>query len=367
MEVLFLVGSIQALFFAILVFSKQKRNDSDKILGFWLLMLGIHLLFPFLIYKNPEKYFNLGGVDACLFPMSGIWMFLYTKTMTSKDSRLRKKWLLNFLVVIPIIISLLPYYLSSPEQKMKMVHKQENINFPLILGAILNVGSFAFYVIASLYKLQKHKNSIRHEFSYEQNIDLKWLRNLVYSLIILGGVFVVLVGILALKQMHVYDVDFFFYLLLVVFVFGLGYWGFKQGKIFKYETAESGVIIGEPEKKVTEVEKSIQEKMANDLSSYMKKNKPYLNSQLSLYDLASSLDYSSHELSALLNKFLKINFYDFVNNYRVEEAKKRLKMNNQKFTVLAIAFDCGFNSKASFNRIFKQKTGLTPSEYVYKK
>lgn len=97
---------------------------------------------------------------------------------------------------------------------------------------------------------------------------------------------------------------------------------------------------------------------------YMKKEKPYLNGDLKQSDLAEKLNLSSHNLSEILNFSFDQNFYNFVNSYRIIEAQKLIKNQENKNTkMLTIAFDSGFKSKTSFNRIFKKHTGLTPTEY----
>ena len=96
----------------------------------------------------------------------------------------------------------------------------------------------------------------------------------------------------------------------------------------------------------------------------MSEDKPYLNSDLTLNDLSEKLEISSHNLSEILNTQLNQNFFDFVNQYRIDEVKKNLadqKMDH--LTLLSIAFDAGFNSKSGFNAIFKRYTNLTPSQY----
>ena len=96
----------------------------------------------------------------------------------------------------------------------------------------------------------------------------------------------------------------------------------------------------------------------------MEKEKPYLNADLSLPLLATKLQIPPHILSRLINEKFKLNFFDFINSYRVEEVKT--KLNSSKFdslSLLGIALESGFNSKSAFNRVFKKFTGLTPSEY----
>lgn len=91
---------------------------------------------------------------------------------------------------------------------------------------------------------------------------------------------------------------------------------------------------------------------------------PYLENNLSLSMLAEQLNISANQLSQLLNEYLNKNFYDFINTYRLKEFKEGVKdPKNSHFTLLSIAYQCGFNSKTTFNTFFKKATGKTPSEY----
>ena len=97
----------------------------------------------------------------------------------------------------------------------------------------------------------------------------------------------------------------------------------------------------------------------------MEEKKPYLNAELKLADLATEINCPVHDISQVLNQDLDQSFSDFVNKYRVEEVKKRMEDKAYaKFTLIAIAQQCGFNSKTSFYRIFKNETGKTPADYL---
>ena len=97
----------------------------------------------------------------------------------------------------------------------------------------------------------------------------------------------------------------------------------------------------------------------------MDEKKPYLEPKLTLNMLATQLDVSSNHLSQTINQHQNQNFYDFINQYRVEEFKQRAKdPKNQHFIILALALDAGFNSKSAFNLIFKKHTGMTPSQFM---
>lgn len=101
------------------------------------------------------------------------------------------------------------------------------------------------------------------------------------------------------------------------------------------------------------------------LVTYVEKEKPYINPDLKMGDLASALDTSSHSLSYLLNQYLNQSYYDFINEYRVTQFKKMVEDSHySRYTLTALAELCGFSSRASFFRSFKKSTGVTPNEYI---
>ena len=100
---------------------------------------------------------------------------------------------------------------------------------------------------------------------------------------------------------------------------------------------------------------------------YLRNKKPYLNPEYSLQMMADDLDISRHKLSQVINRSQNKNFYKFINELRIEEVKNKLvDQAFEHYSVLGIALECGFNSKTSFNRIFKDETGFTPTEYKKK-
>lgn len=104
--------------------------------------------------------------------------------------------------------------------------------------------------------------------------------------------------------------------------------------------------------------------LLDELLRYMEEGKPYLNPKLSISDLASKLRCTEAELSQFLNNYMKVNFANFINIYRINEIKLWLnKENLSKYTLKTLSEQCGFNSKTTFYRVFKDVTGMTPSEY----
>jgi AraC-like DNA-binding protein len=151
----------------------------------------------------------------------------------------------------------------------------------------------------------------------------------------------------------------------------LGFFGLKQTNVFI--TQENQLLPLQGKQPFAPAEKYARsglkdedsEQLHKKLNEYMKLEKPYLDSDLSLSKLVEQFNVHQNYLSQVINEKEKKNFYDYTNTYRIEEFKRMLSDPKKKnFTILAIAFDCGFKSKSAFNKFFKKTTGQTPSEYI---
>lgn len=156
--------------------------------------------------------------------------------------------------------------------------------------------------------------------------------------------------------------------MLVLFIFFLGFSGIRHKNIFSVDNSEKSRIV-EPKNTGEYKRSGLKEDDALEyhqkLTELMKTQKPYLEPKLTLGELADSLDISANHLSQIINQYEEKNFYDYINGYRVEEFKKRaLKPENKNYNILSIAYDSGFNSKSSFNQVFKKSVGKTPSQYL---
>lgn len=193
-----------------------------------------------------------------------------------------------------------------------------------------------------------------------------------------------------------FERELIIYSAVTVFVFVIGYKGLKQGPIFmanlNSDITRRPTINGSQLKKeedqrafvdqnkteqdavtTTDVNEVHDKSEASDplaqesidkLLDHMEHKKPYLEDKLMLSHIAQAIDIPHFKLSKIINDNFETNFFNFVNGYRVDKVKKMLSdQKNDQFTILALAYDCGFSSKASFNRIFKKMTNMTPSEY----
>jgi AraC-like DNA-binding protein len=163
------------------------------------------------------------------------------------------------------------------------------------------------------------------------------------------------------------DADWdYVWLLVSLMMYLIGYMGLKQPEIFSGKIIEDLSESTEDKKKYKKsaLSEDIAENYLNKLQKYIQTDKPHLNSAITLPELAQNLSMSIHHLSQIINQRLNQNFYEFINHYRVEEAKKMILDPAYKhLTIAAIGYDSGFNSNSSFNSVFKKATGKTPSQY----
>lgn len=141
----------------------------------------------------------------------------------------------------------------------------------------------------------------------------------------------------------------------------IGYFVINQPDIFK-ETDMMARAMSDSAPVAGGVEDSIAEK----LTAFMESSKPFFDCDLNLSLLAEKLDIQPYLLSRVINSHFEQNFYGFINGYRVDAVKERLKDPDETENLLSIAFDCGFRSKSGFNSIFRKVTGMSPTEYRIK-
>lgn len=368
---LYPIGIFVSIFLASLLLTKAGRNEADTILGIWMIVIGLHLFAYYslatgLIY---EHTYLLGSTLPYPF-LHGPFLYLYTFALTKPEALRTKVWLANFLLPAGVVLSTVPFFLLPVDRKV-YVFQNEGAGFEtylLITTILLNISGIA-YIYLTHRLLQDHKRRISNIFSNQEKVNLGWLRFLFYGMGLIWIVIILNLG------------DALIFGMATVFVVLIGYFGIKQAGIFSDQTlllagAEAGeelpLAIGVPDvasKKRKYAKSGLTQASASDLYVRLKilmtSGKLYLEPELTLVQLAAHLDVHPNYLSQTINEIEGVSFYDYINGLRIEEFKRRAVLaENQKFTLLAIAFDCGFNSKSAFNRVFKKATGLSPSEYV---
>jgi AraC-like DNA-binding protein len=207
---------------------------------------------------------------------------------------------------------------------------------------------------------------LKNIISYTSDvITLNWLKILSISFYCAFLILFILGGLNMIGDFIPFDPYFVIFGFIAILSFVYSFYGIKQPVIFGQEVK----INGDDRRETEKYSKSgLKEKQALDylekLISYVENSKPYLDRDLSIQDLSDMTDIPRHHITQVLNEKHKKNFFTFINEYRIHEVISRFSdPKNNNFTILAIAYDSGFNSKTTFNSIFKSQIGMTPKEY----
>jgi AraC-like DNA-binding protein len=168
-----------------------------------------------------------------------------------------------------------------------------------------------------------------------------------------------------------FDIAYTSDVFLTILAFSVSYFGIKQPYLFKVIPEENEEFMALKKKneskrkyKNSNLTEEQKEEYVKHIFTFMDEERPFINPELTVQDLSKQLNISRHHLTELLNNDIGKNFFTFINEYRVEEVKRRLLDTRfEHLTIVAIAFESGFNSKSTFNSIFKQNTGNTPSQW----
>ncbi len=365
---IFIAGISIALFISALLLVKKDKSKSDLFLMFWMLLNVAHLGFYYLNYSGTLfDYPQLLGIQLPFPLLQGVVLYFYVSNVTNQVPK--QKWI-SFLHLIPALLAylyMIPFFLRSAREKIEIFKQAGGEEYAAFMG-ILQISVFLsgiIYVVWCSLLLRKHKKNIRTQFSDIEEINLSWLQFLVYGL---GVVWCLVI---------ISQEDFIIYQAVAVFVILVGFFGVQQKNIFN---KPKEVYRKLPEEKLIEKENPTKEKYQNSglsdhlaeerfqkLNQLMTEGQFYKNPTLSLSDLADKLDLHPNYLSQIINDNGGQSFYDYINTFRVNEFKKLIALpENKKYTLMALAYECGFNSKSSFNRYFKKITGETPSQYAKK-
>lgn len=367
LKIFYAAAAIQGVLLAFLLWRARNNQPANKILAFLLLLISFHLI---LVGFDEREFFmkfpHLSRISWVIGTLYGPLVFLFMQQII----RLKVKAYWTPLLFVPFLltfVSLIPYFLESAAEKRTYLDAFETARAD-DFGWINQFVSIVhiFFVVGNLIFYLRWERRQSEEFSSMEAVRIKWLRKFLVFLLVITGVGVLIFFSRIWNIVFLSDLYRFHFFGIVLLFYWLSYKALTQPVLF-------GMTYSQPEPVVpASIEKRTQSGTENEavfqkVRSVLEKDRLYLKSDLTLTELALKAGYTRNQVSHAINSSFDGNFFDFINDFRVEEFKRQaLSPDKQHLTQLGIAMESGFNSKASFYSVFKKKTGMTPAAFVEK-
>jgi len=373
-----LVLVLQGLLFGILLLYRfiTKKNISDLLLAIILLITCYHrttytigFMDWYDTYRNTKINYYLISLGMVLAPM----IYFYVRSITIASFRFRRKHIWHFIpwiVFFGIKLFILIYDSSQPgfadtQNGYMVINFQWKYLAPI--STLFSTAQMLLYLAFTFQLYYQYRKRIEQYFSNTYKLELNWIRNFlfIYTAIFLYGIVQLFINeyVTELHWTQKWWLQFFS-ALAVLYIGVKGY--FTNTVMLTSLNFESDVVTETKDSAISpqQISDDVKEKK-EQLINYFTSEKPYLDADLNLVELASDLKLSRAQLSEVINIGFDQNFNDFVNQYRVNAVKEMLRSGKQEqLSLLGIAYECGFNSKATFNRVFRKLTNTSPTEFA---
>jgi AraC-like DNA-binding protein len=366
-------GIFQSLLLAgLLPFYKKGNQRANTLLGLLILVSSLHFAWYMVMDTNLDQLF----LPVFWFPYSylltlGPLIYFYTRSLTEIDFTLSIKEIPH-LVPVLVEIGLQGYIIWQSVQDGIQYYNAKGFFWIRIVELMAISFSLYCYTRRALFLITHYEQRWREHLSNQKDVTLLWLFRLVKyfrSLWLYWLAFEVAFLLFWKYQLHSIPMFLVLYLLLGIITYStywIGIQGLIKGEILLEPHLRFSQPVGEEQSVYSRLSVHDRQTYSQLLEQAMQVEKLYLEPDLTLSTLAGKVNADPNLVSYILNQTLQKSFYDFVNEYRIEEVKKKLSEPGfSHLKLLEIAYQCGFNSKATFNRVFKKITGVSPS--VYKK
>ena len=360
-------AALHGLWLAGLLFAKNEGRQGLKLLAAAFVLVSLYLLnYLFFLTGFIRSTPHLLGVFYPLFFLIGPCFYFFVRHSLAPDFRFGWAHLWHLLLPVAAFFDTLELYALPAATKLKAIDVILSGEWKLSwLDLLLSSGflvQLIVYVAAAWWLAWRFEH--RQDGPPNQR-NARWYRQFC-----MGFLIFLLLDLAARASLFALEIDGPVMEMVVASLLALaiqlaGYRAIgRLGDFPKILPALAGEN-GNGKYKTSPLTPEQMEAHQDELLSLMKREQPHLDASLKISGLAERLGIPSHHLSQVLNEGMETNFYDFVNSYRVEAAKRRLKDKNYRhYSILAIGLECGFANKTTFNRTFKKMTGLTPSEYM---
>lgn len=357
--ILFIAGIAQGLFLTVVLFrASGPAPKARRLLGVLTLVLAAMIGEEFIDHMG--LYETLPHALLVTFPLPliiGPLLYAYARTTTGTQPLSRRNVALHALPFVLVILGFLPFYLQPGGAKLLSLSQGywETAIHALTIGKGLHVLGYEVFTVFFCTR------TLAQNSSPMEDQHLRWFR---------GVLVVTLVPVLLIHLLHffpltgqswVLDSDVMGSLIIAAIIY-----------TFAFRVIHDPVLLAYPRPDVPSGPKYQTSPLADGqklqhlgaLQAFMETEEPFRDPALNPQQLADALALAPHHLSQIINESLGVNFATFVNGYRVEAVKVLMEdPAHAHKTLLALGLEAGFNSKTSFNRVFKQQTGLTPSQY----
>jgi len=348
-NIILILTGFQSIIFAIILLAQQgPKKVSNRLLAGFFLVLSLQMA----AILAEGFYWPSSNLESwlCLFGfLYGPFIYLYTRSLIFRDFRMSIRQGLHFLPAIGLILLISLGFQFCP-------------TFGFLIYVVL-----VPYVVASIRSIWGYRSVVSHTQSLSGRIDLSWLQwtILVFSMVLILDILDhVFINQPLLDQLPLV------YLALLFLVNGMFFKGFRQPVIFQgiKKADQKWIFLKASDLPLNTGLSEDQEHLLNCLENTLKHDQVFMDPALSLEALAAQLEVAPRKLSELINQHLGQNFMSLINQYRIDLAKEKLHTPEEnKYTISEIMYAVGFNSKSSFNTLFKKYTGLTPSEFRKKR
>ncbi len=356
------IAILQGFIFASLLIFRgfHRKTRADFWLALLLFLLCSSLITPFIGFAN---VYDLNQW-LTYFPFTiaysyGVCVWFYVLNLTDSKRRFSAKGLFFFIPTILYLSFRFTLFAQTLEWK-NWYGKTYGDFFESFIFVTEFIWNLCFLYF-SIKHYKKYRTWLDENFSDTEKIKFDWLRNFLYifaSFLILGALFDFTNSFI----FHLSYIQYFYFELVLAFAtYYLAIAGYLRSQTIELNFSEAKSVEIEAARKTLLSEKELA-KLKLKLQDLMQNKNLYLEPNLTLTDLSRQLGVNQTVLSYVINNGFSKNFNDFVNEFRINLVKEKLRNVNDS-TLLGVAFDCGFNSKATFNRAFKKFTGIAPKEF----
>ncbi|MGH1384535.1 helix-turn-helix domain-containing protein [Kordia sp.] len=352
----------------------EKKNTSDAILAILLLIVSyqqtcytVGFMGWYDTFRNTKINYFLIPAETAIAPL----IYFYVKSITKSNFKFQKNHWWHFAIPISFVVYRLTIFtydamqsgFNETQNGILKIELDQAIMKPVLL--IIGFSVMLLYLAFTIQLYYNYRQKIKQYFSNVFKLELNWIRNflIVFTFLFLYDSIQNIVGTIIDLG---YNERWWLNLSLAICAIYIGLKGYftDTTKLNKLDFSFSPKQISIPET-TKEAKKEIASTAIEAIAELMERERPYLNPDLNLSELAKQANLTRGQLSEIINSGFQMNFNDFVNSYRVNAFKGMLKEGKHKqLSLLGIAYECGFNSKATFNRVFKKLTNFSPTQYL---